>query len=255
MDDEVERVRVDKFTWERLLLVSALPWETRSVAHVLAIYMSTDGSKARPGTENMVLATRLSERSIRSHLSATVAAGYLKQVERGGFRGPNRIPRASVYAATVPRDIYEMAGRLLNSPPWRNALPAEANMQPTAGSVNMQSTAGSPLTEGSVSGSEPATSASEPATEPSEPAAGFRPSINGSSISPSSINSSNSADFESNGRAKGMPPSRPADLPHQFMEHLDGGKCICGKERRDQVHDPRLRSTARRVYSPNRGAT
>lgn len=241
---EVERVRVDKFTWERLLLVSALPWETRSVAHVMAIYMSSNGAKARPGIENLVAATRLSDRSIKRHLAATVSAGYLKLAERGGFRGAERVPRASVYAATVPKDVYDIRDRLLASPPWRSAPRPEANVPSVAPSVNVSPVAPSVGDVGDGAQAKVPNAQAKVPNGVGEGATGDTPSILLSSIHLSSISTPNFADLENRGRPKAAPPSRSANEPHQFLEGLDGGYCVCGLDRKDPMHV--VRTPARR---------
>ncbi|WP_435120729.1 hypothetical protein [Micromonospora tulbaghiae] len=112
----VDRVRVGKFDWERLMMVSPLPWPTRSILLTLAIYMDDDGGSARPGLPALVRLTR-GRTVVIEHLQTAVDAGYLKVVERGGFR--RATARATEYAATVPADVYERRDLILSSPPWR----------------------------------------------------------------------------------------------------------------------------------------
>jgi hypothetical protein len=123
--DEVERVRVRRFEWERLMLSSFLPWATRSVLLALAVYMSEDGGNARPGLRNLETVTGLSQRSLSRHLGTAVEEGYLGLVYRGGYRGGRgeiRTVRASRYAATVPKGIFDTASDILLRPPWRRAI-------------------------------------------------------------------------------------------------------------------------------------
>lgn len=169
---EVERVRVNRFDWERLMLVSELPWATRSVLLALAVYMSKDGDRARPGLMNLGTVTGLAHRSLTRHLGEAVTAGYLGQVSRGGYRGgraggPGRV-HASVYAATVPKDVFDVAVEMLMSKPWRN-------------SPNEPATVGGFIPDGlsdrsSDDGMNPPTDRNEPANGGNEPATGDTPS-------------------------------------------------------------------------------
>ncbi|WP_327008548.1 hypothetical protein OHA72_15605 [Dactylosporangium sp. NBC_01737] len=121
-------MRVGKFDWERLMMVSPLPWPTRSILHVLAIYMDDDGGSARPGLPALVLLTR-SRSVVIEHLQAAVDACYLAVIERGGYR--RGTARATEYAATVPVDVYTRREEILAGPPWRRVD------SPTSGQPNL----------------------------------------------------------------------------------------------------------------------
>lgn len=142
-------VRVGRFEWERLMLLSPLPWPTRSVLLALAVFMSDDGGDARPGLDNLMRVTGRGRSVLIDHLTAAVHAGYLVVIERGGFR--RRTARATEYAAAVPPEVYAERDSLLRSPPWRTP----ASDLPDVGGKD-ESPAGRTLVtdEGPVSGDE-----------------------------------------------------------------------------------------------------
>jgi hypothetical protein len=175
--------RVQRFKWERLMLLSELPWSTRSVLLALAVYMSADGRNARPGHANLTTITGLSSRSLSRHLAAAVDAGYLRQSYRGGFRGGRAgatRARASGYEAVVPKDVFDRGVELLSGPPWRRAsepdtdggfTPSEASEPDTDGGFT-PSEASEPDTDGGFTPSEAAghpDGPSEPDIRGSEP--------------------------------------------------------------------------------------
>jgi hypothetical protein len=112
-----ETVRVGRFEWERLMLMSPLPRATKTVLLVLGVFMSEDGGDARPGLENFVTASGRGRSSLIEHLAVAVDAGYLDVVERGGFR--RKTARASEYAASVPKQVWADRDGILRAPPWR----------------------------------------------------------------------------------------------------------------------------------------
>jgi hypothetical protein len=129
-----EPVRVSKFDWERLMMVSDLPWTTRSILLALGVFMREDGSNARPGLDALVQVTR-GRSVVIEHLKAAVEAGYLVVIERGGYRQSTK--RATDYAATVPAAVYDRRVELLGSPPWRRA-----EVCPTSSQSDVQQEAG-----------------------------------------------------------------------------------------------------------------
>jgi hypothetical protein len=112
-----ETVRVGRFEWERLMLMSPLPRATKTILLVLGVFMSEDGGDARPGLENFVTASGRGRSSLIEHLAIATAAGYLDVVERGGFR--RKTARASEYAASVPKQVWADRDGILRAPPWR----------------------------------------------------------------------------------------------------------------------------------------
>ncbi|MFG2109476.1 hypothetical protein [Micromonospora chersina] len=195
-----DRVRVGKFDWQRLLLLSPLPVPTRWILMVLSVYMSEDGGNARPGLDNLSLVSGRGRRQCIDHLGAAVEAGYLEQVERGGYRGVHHGRRASVYAATVPKAIYADAGRLLSLPPFRRADSGGA----THRTFTVPGIRGEGATGRTFGHSEGAVSRSEGAAGRSEGAAARTPSISSSSNnSHQSPRASDSVDAASVIRAAG----------------------------------------------------
>lgn len=114
-----EPVRVGRFEWERLMLMSPLPRATKTILLALGVFMSEDGGDARPGLENLAIATGRGRSVLIEHLAVAVAAGYLYVVERGGFRGKSA--RATEYAAVAPKQVWVDRERILRAPPWRRA--------------------------------------------------------------------------------------------------------------------------------------
>lgn len=87
-----------------------LPIATRGVLYVLAQWMNTDGSNARPRLTRLAASCQLRQRALAKHLSAAVAAGYLYRTS-GGHRG-----RTAVYQATVPEYRWDQEARTLVQP-------------------------------------------------------------------------------------------------------------------------------------------
>lgn len=115
-------VRVGRFEWERLMLVSGLPRPARTTLLTLAVYMSTDGGSARPGLAALMVASGRAKSTLVEHLAEATRAGYLEVVERGGFRRASA--RATEYAATVPAEVFARREVLLSTPPWARPAPS-----------------------------------------------------------------------------------------------------------------------------------
>lgn len=73
-----------------------LPITTRGVLYVLAQWMNTDGSNARPRLSRLAASCQLRHRAVAKHLSVAVKAGYLHRTSTG-HKG-----RTAVYQATIP---------------------------------------------------------------------------------------------------------------------------------------------------------
>lgn len=153
------------------MLSSELPWATKSVLLALGVFMSADGSRARPGLQGLATITGLSSRALGGHLAAAVDKGYLQQVARGGYRGGRGggagPARASVYAASVPKDVFDIGTEILMGPPWRRRNEPEADDGFTSGT--------SPA-DGPVDGMNRKSDANEPEIQRNEPEASFHPS-------------------------------------------------------------------------------
>ncbi|MGV9805556.1 hypothetical protein [Micromonospora chersina] len=189
--DRGDRERVGKFDWQRLMLLSALPFSTKAILMMISVYMSEDGGNVRPGLDNLIMLTGRGRRQCIDHLKAAVEAGYLEQVERGGYRGAHYGRRASVYVATVPKAIHADSERLLASPPFRRADSEGATgrtftdpgIHSSEGATGRTFTTREPRESlATASPSEGADLPSEGAVFGSEGAAGRTPSINLPSI-------------------------------------------------------------------------
>lgn len=131
VDDEQGPVRVGRFQWERLLMMSDLPEQDRFRLLAVGIFMDGRTGAARPG--NVALAEfGPHEETWKKLLRRTVKAGWLLLVSRGGARrasGGATVRRASVYAAAVPRDVWKRREEILGNSALR-AADAEANHAP-----------------------------------------------------------------------------------------------------------------------------
>lgn len=97
----VPRRRVDRFSWERRLRADGGVFGTRLlVLLTLGTWMDADGGSARAGQPLLAVSSGLAERTVRQHLAAAVAEGWLELVQRGHRVGERSV--ASCYAATVP---------------------------------------------------------------------------------------------------------------------------------------------------------
>ncbi|MEV8553432.1 hypothetical protein AB0L04_26920 [Streptomyces glaucescens] len=120
MSDEKDPVRVGRFEWERLMLMS-VPHPTNFKLLPLGVFMSADGGRVRPGNAGLAQFGP-HEKTWAKLLRWAVTEGWLIQVARGGARrGPNgtTIVRASVYAASVPQLVWERRMEILGAPPFR----------------------------------------------------------------------------------------------------------------------------------------
>lgn len=120
MSDKKNPVRVGRFEWERLMLMT-VPHPTNFKLLPIGVFMSADGSRVRPGNAGLALFGP-HEKTWAKLLRWAVSEGWLIQVSRGGARrGPNgtTIVRASVYAASVPQDVWERRMEILGAPPFR----------------------------------------------------------------------------------------------------------------------------------------
>jgi hypothetical protein len=115
-------VRVGRFEWERLMLMS-VPHPLNFKLLPLGVFMSADGGRVRPGNAGLALFGP-HEKTWAKLLRWAVDEGWLVLVERGGARrgaGGTTVKRASVYAAGVPRGVWERREEVLGAPPFRAA--------------------------------------------------------------------------------------------------------------------------------------
>ncbi|MBK6040835.1 hypothetical protein [Streptomyces sp. MBT55] len=122
MSDDKDPVRVGRFDWERLVLMS-VPHPTNFKLLPLAVFMSADGGRVRPGNAGLALFGP-HEKTWAKLLRWAVNEGWLVLMERGGARrgaGGTTVKRASVYAASVPQPVWERRMEILGAPPFRAA--------------------------------------------------------------------------------------------------------------------------------------
>ncbi|MGC4927258.1 hypothetical protein [Streptomyces sp. DT117] len=122
MSDDKDPVRVGRFDWERLVLMS-VPHPTNFKLLPLAVFMSADGGRVRPGNAGLAMFGP-HEKTWAKLLRWAVEAGWLVLMERGGARrgaGGTTVKRASVYAASVPQPVWERRMEILGAPPFRAA--------------------------------------------------------------------------------------------------------------------------------------
>ena len=89
------------FDWQRALLESSLPKETKTVGWALSTYTNKHGGNAHPG--EALLAERLAPmttRTVRTHLARLRAEGFILRVVRGSTAEHKRW--ADVYELTFP---------------------------------------------------------------------------------------------------------------------------------------------------------
>ncbi|MGW6462578.1 hypothetical protein [Streptomyces rubiginosohelvolus] len=122
MSDDKDPVRVGRFDWERLVLMS-VPHPTNFKLLPLAVFMSADGGRVRPGNAGLAMFGP-HEKTWAKLLRWAVNEGWLVLMERGGARrgaGGTTVKRASVYAAAVPQRVWERRMEILGAPPFRAA--------------------------------------------------------------------------------------------------------------------------------------
>lgn len=110
------------------MVSSPLPRPTKTVLAMLAMFMSEDGGDARPGRNALEMVTGRGKSVVSEHLRTAIDAGYLIEVERGGFR--QATARASEYAAAVPKHVYDNRVAILAAPPWRRTRSTPTSGKP-----------------------------------------------------------------------------------------------------------------------------
>lgn len=104
------------FIWRKALHAAAdLDDGIRYTLTVLSDYMTPAGTQGRPGYARLAAARRKSERTLREHLKAAEAAGWIVCIERG--RRVGTAARSSVYIATLPRAVHARLEEIL-LPAW-----------------------------------------------------------------------------------------------------------------------------------------
>jgi hypothetical protein len=115
-------VRVGRFEWERLMMMS-VPHPQNFKVLPIGMFMSADGGRIRPGNTGLAMFGP-HEKTWAKLLRWAVDEGWLLLVQRGGARkgpGGTTVKRASVYAASVPQQVWERRAEILTAPPFRAA--------------------------------------------------------------------------------------------------------------------------------------
>lgn len=93
---------IDKFEWHKRYGQSDVPAKARSVAYLVWDHADAEGANAYPGIDGLAKAIKADERTVRRHLTANVAAGWLVLVSNGSNSG--RSAKASVYRLAYPQE-------------------------------------------------------------------------------------------------------------------------------------------------------
>ncbi|WP_344241958.1 hypothetical protein [Actinocorallia libanotica] len=116
------------------MLMSDFPEADRFRLLALGVFMDgISGGGVRPGNAGLALFGP-HEETWKKLLRRAVAAGWLVLVERGGARrgpGGTTIRRASVYAASVPAEVYTRRDEILLAPPFRKEAPTAGPKEAT----------------------------------------------------------------------------------------------------------------------------
>lgn len=103
--DELEPV--DRFEWERMIRMLAIPRETKGIALLLSTYADRDGTNVHPGEPLLARVTGLSDRSVRRHLSKLRETYFLiERVSRGWYGGRGG-DKTDCYRLVVPSDLTD----------------------------------------------------------------------------------------------------------------------------------------------------
>lgn len=90
------------FNWQRALLYSNLPKETKTVGWALSTFTNKHGGNAHPGEENLADLLSMTARTVRTHLARLRADGYIRRVVRGSVAEKRNW--ADVYELTFPEE-------------------------------------------------------------------------------------------------------------------------------------------------------
>jgi len=104
-DDSTSLRPVGRYEWEAILRRAVLPKDVKYVGLVLATYADPDGTRVRPGAQELAAASEQSEPTVRRRVAELRALGLITQVSRGGGRGG--AGKAAEYRLTLPADLLE----------------------------------------------------------------------------------------------------------------------------------------------------
>ena len=135
------------------MMMSDLPEPDRFKLLALGIFMNSGGDRIRPGNAGLAEFGPHKD-TWKKLLQRTVKTGWLTLDQRGGARrgpGGTTIRRASMYAASVPREVWERREEILNSPPFRSSGVEGGESVPLKGAADEVSSA--PKLKGAVDAS------------------------------------------------------------------------------------------------------
>ena len=89
-----------RFRWDRAIRAAEMPATRKLIAYTLATYASSDGTRVRPGTVELIAATGLKERCIQGHVRALRDDGWIVLTFQGSRAG--RPGMADEYRLTLP---------------------------------------------------------------------------------------------------------------------------------------------------------
>jgi DNA-binding transcriptional ArsR family regulator len=88
------------FDWQRALLYSDLPKETKTVGWALSTFTNKHGGNAHPGEAKLAGYLSMTPRTVRTHLTRLRADGFIIRVDRGSIA--ERRAWADVYQLAIP---------------------------------------------------------------------------------------------------------------------------------------------------------
>lgn len=100
-------VRMGRFEWDRLMIMGGLPKEDRFKLLAVGLFMDLSGKGSLPSPAELA-EFGLREAAWENLLRRAVDAGWLTVID------------TSVYAASVPREVWERRKGTLGAPPFRS---------------------------------------------------------------------------------------------------------------------------------------
>lgn len=88
------------FDWQRTLLNSELPKETKLIGWALSTYTNKQGANAHPGETRLALALGVTTKTVRNHLKRLRADGFIGRTAQGSIAEHRNW--ADVYELTFP---------------------------------------------------------------------------------------------------------------------------------------------------------
>ena len=129
MAEKEKRERPWKHQWLDLVEErSGLPAPTRHLLLSLGRRMDSDGGRCYPGTQTIASRTRLSERTVCTHLTLAETEGWLKRMPRG--RAAGRAWRGHQYRPAVPGEVLKEIQYVITSGAEGDSVPQPVGTEP-----------------------------------------------------------------------------------------------------------------------------